>query len=332
MTKLLISSSSLLLVAAISILPLITTTVYAQKIDASTYKYKFFCGASFADIQADTCHDRQWCPSSSDDECLVPGHTCFANSPCDARTIENVQVPTYSLSLHPEYRNPTDKMFCGTDYGDATRTCEAGGDEARGRHCPDMECPTGQTCFVDLPCSYWVLTDPLSNPLNSVHDMEVTEEELDLPKPGSMESNYFCGPTFQQAAATCSSTTWCRTGTSQECPNGETCFVSVNTENENCEINAIVKAEYGLVQEAAEEEADRPIATIPTLHPTNPILASNDPKNKMFCGETWNDASENCELERFCGYDDSVCPEGMECFDYTNCHAGELTFKPTQTP
>ena len=50
------------------------------------------------------------------------------------------------------------------------------------------------------------------------------------------------------------------------------------------------------------------------------------------CGETWNDASENCELERFCGYDDSVCPEGMECFDYTNCHAGELTFKPTQTP
>jgi len=314
-----------------------TTTTFINAQPENIHKYKFFCGSSFADIQSDTCSQRQWCPSSSDDECLVPGHTCFANTPCDAREIEDISVPTYSLSLHPEYRDPTDKMFCGVDYADASSTCQAGGDEAMERHCPDMKCPDGLVCFIELPCSYFVLTDPLANPLSNIDEIEVTEEELDLPKPGSLESNYFCGATFQQAAASCSSQTWCRTGTSQECPNGETCFVSVDIENSECEINAIVKKEYGIAKEEAAAEAalaaDRPaVPTVPTIKPTNMPLAPNSPKKKSFCGIDWEDANDHCVLDRHCPHVNEDCPEGMKCFEYTNCHANGLTYMPTKSP
>lgn len=284
--------------AAATALALLSGAPPAAAQPKNTDKFHFFCGSSFADIQSDTCASRQWCPSSSDDECLVPGHQCFANTPCDARLIENVQVPTFSLSLHPEYRDPTDKYFCGVDYTDAVNTCEAGGDEAVGRHCPDLNCPPGLVCYIDLPCSYFVLTNPAANPLGNVHEMEVEAWETELPDPGSMESHYFCGPTFQQAAANCNSKSWCRTGTSQECPNGETCFVQVNAQNPNCEINAIVKAEYEASQAVMDATPSAP--AIPTERPTNAPLRADDPKNRKFCGSDWYDATNNCILERHC--------------------------------
>jgi hypothetical protein len=311
------------------------STLYATLLLSSTaletdpnLKYKFFCGSSFADIQLDTCASRQWCPSSSDDECLLPGQTCFANTPCDARTIENVQVPTYSLSMNPAYNTPQDKMFCGTTYSEALATCQAGGDTAIGRHCPDESCPDGQFCFIDMPCSYFVLTDPSANPLSNVNELEISEEELELPDPGTMESYYFCGPTFQQAAADCSSKTWCRTGTNQECPNGETCFVSVNNENPSCEINAIVKKEY----EEAQLLADNNINQEPTSKPTNSPLSDTDERNMQFCGMDWNDASNNCFIERHCPNGDKDCISPMTCQTYTQCSAVGMTGSPTPEP
>ena len=294
-------------------------------------KYKFFCGSSFGDIQADTCADRQWCPSSSDDECDVPGHVCFAGTPCDARLVGEVKVPTYSLSLHPEYRAPGDKMFCGTDYSEALATCEAGGPAALARHCPDGECAVpGQACYIDMPCSHFVMTDPLSNPLLGVNEMEVAEDVL--PDPGSPPSHFFCGATFQEAARDCASATWCRGGTSQECPNGEICFVGVNAQNAACEINAIKKAEYQAMKAASRAPTSAAAATRPTVRPTHSPLRSDDPKNRKFCGTDWNDASEGCLLERFCPNGDGDCPPGLRCFDYTRCDAVGLTFMPTQAP
>lgn len=307
-----------------------TQSVDARNLaDDYVHKYKFFCGSSFADFHVDTCHQRQWCPSSSDDECLVPGHTCFANTPCDAREVGNVQVPTYSLSQHPEYRDPSDKMFCGNDYTDAIQTCQAGGEEAIGRHCPDMNCPGSQVCFIDLPCSYFVLTNPAAKPFANIDELEITDEELELPDPGSLSSHFFCGATFQEAAEYCSSETWCRSGTSQECPNGETCYVGVNADNSACEINAIKKAEY-------EYALANPVveAAVPTPRPTHETLPEGDERNRNFCGYDWADANTNCALERFCPNGDGDCPDvGMTCFDYTQCDVTlGLTYSPTKKP
>jgi len=316
--------------STLSLLLLSSSVVVSALETDPNLKYKFFCGSSFADIQSDTCASRQWCPSSSDDECTIPGHTCFANTPCDARTIENVAVPTYSLSLNPAYNTAEDKMFCGTSYPEALATCQAGGDKAKGRHCPDQKCPDGQFCFIDMPCSYFVLTDPSANPFGNVNELEVTDEEKELPNPGTMESHYFCGPTFQQAAASCSSKTWCRTGTNQECPNGQTCFVSVNNENPDCEINAIVKKEY---EEAAALAANNPVDNnVPTLKPTKLQLSETDDRNMQFCGMDWNDASNNCYLERHCPNGDEDCFGGMTCQKYTNCNAVGMTGSPTGRP
>ena len=293
-------------------------------------KYHFFCGTTFADIQTDTCSERQWCPSASDDECLVPGHTCFANTPCDARLIEGISVPTYSLSLYPEYKDATDKMFCGDDYQEALSACEAGDEKAQARHCPNgiSDCPEGQFCFIDMPCSYFVMTSPLVQALGSPNDVPVEEE--DLPDPGSDESHFFCGATFAQAADNCSSKTWCRSGTNQECPNGEICFVSVDNMNSKCEINAIVKAEYeaGLMTSPGQQGA-----TVPTQRPTLSPISSSDDRNKLFCGFDWNDASSNCDLSRFCpGGTDEECPPGMSCQEYTTCDASTLTAAPSGSP
>lgn len=289
----------LLLLSALSLSSILTTTtltsILASAQPVPDIQYHFFCGSDFADIQTDTCASRQWCPSSSDDECLVPGHTCYANTPCDARLIEGIAVPTYSLSTYPEYQDPSDKMFCGTDYAEALSVCEADDEQAVGRHCPNgiSDCPSGQFCFIDMPCSHFVMTNPLLSSVQNPNDIVV--EQQDLPDPGSAESHYFCGATFRQAAENCSRETWCKTGTNQECPNGMICFVSVNVEREECEINAIVKADQILAQQEEKEEEKEPTKR-PTLAPIN----ASDDKNKLFCGFDWNDASSNCDLTRFC--------------------------------
>ena len=309
--------------------------------DAANHKYRFFCGSSFADVQADTCAGRQWCPSSSDDECALPGQACFANTPCDARLVPDVSVPTYSLSSHPEYADPTDRMFCGSDYADAVSACEAGGDEGASRHCPDMECAlAGQVCFIDLPtCSYFVMTNPEANPLAGVGSVPVSDTEMELPDPGSELSTTFCGPTFQEAASACSSETWCRYGNSQECANGMTCFVGVNADNPECEINAIVKKEWEEGGGAAAAQSDggggassnAPSSVeISATAAAATALSPTDPKNQNFCGLDWEDASSNCDLNRFCPNGDDDCvEEGHTCQTYTTCQAADMTFTPT---
>lgn len=222
-------------------------------------------------------------------------------------------------------------MFCGEDYQEALSVCEVGDEQAQGRHCPNgiSDCPSGQFCFIDMPCSYFVMTSDLIGNLENPNDIVVIEE--DLPDPGSLESHYFCGATFSQAAENCSSKTWCRTGTNQECPNGEICFVSVDTENPKCEINAIAKAEYEAAQMAQAEEDARP--KIPTGVPSLSPFSSTDERNKMFCGFDYNDASSNCDLTRFCpGGTDEECPPGMSCQMYTACDASILTAMPSGSP
>jgi hypothetical protein len=149
-----------------------------------------------------------------------------------------------------------------------------------------------------------------------------------------MESAYFCGPTFQQAASDCSSQSWCRTGTNQECPNGQTCFVSVNADNPECEINAIVKKEYEEAALLAAEELDNNTEknTEPTIQPTNPPISDTDERNMQFCGLDWNDASNNCVKERHCPNGDSDCVAPMTCHEYTQCSAVGMTGSPTPEP
>ena len=54
---------------------------------------------------------------------------------------------------------------------------------------------------MDMPCLYFVMTNPNANPLAGVGDVEVSGLELELPNPGTELLTMFCGATFQQAAA-----------------------------------------------------------------------------------------------------------------------------------
>jgi len=219
-----------------------------------------------------------------------------------------------------------------------TATAEGmGGEEGAARHCPDMECAiTGQVCFIDMPCSYFVMTNPEANPLSGVDSVPVSDTEAELPDPGSELSTTFCGATFREAAASCSSETWCRHGNSQECANGMTCFAGVNADDPECEINAIKKKEWeeGAAQSdgggsaGGASSSNAPPSVAPQA--TAAVLSPTDPRNQNFCGADWEDASANCDLRRFCPNGDDDClGEGHACQTYTTCHAVDMTFAPT---
>ena len=108
----------------------------------------------------------------------------------------------------------------------------------------------------------------------------------DLPPPSDLAAHFFCGPTFQQAENDCTIKTWCKSGTDQECPNGQSCFAYI----EACEINALVKLEMELL--SANSAAPTAAAEIvPTPKPTNRPLAETDSTNYNFCGFDWSDAN-----------------------------------------
>ena len=69
---------------------------------------------------------------------------------------------------------------------------------------------------------------------------------------------------------------------------------------------------------------------IPATAAAATALSPTDPKNQNFCGLDWEDASSNCDLNRFCPNGDDDCvEEGHTCQTYTTCQAADMTFTPT---
>lgn len=183
---------------------------YSTGRPGSTYGYNMFCGSSWADASVD-CPSRQNCPSGQSDECVMPGHECWAFTECDTRNgIDGVQFSEAHgvtgaenlaavgvgavasggyVDLSKPSFNETDHSFCGAGYQDAISRCTT--------HCPSgnlNDCPLGEICFTKTPCDARLMT---KGPQPPSPTMEPT-----TPSPvvsTSKLNKYFCGYDWKDA-------------------------------------------------------------------------------------------------------------------------------------
>lgn len=175
----------------------------------STYGYNMFCGTSWADAST-SCESRQNCPSGQSDECIMPGHECWAFTECDTRlghgeqfsemhdvtgaenlmaTGEGAVASGGFVDLSKPSYNKTDHYFCGVSYDDAISRCKS--------HCASgslNDCPTGEICFLDTPCDARMLTKEPSPPSPTYTPT--------TPAPvvySSKLNKYFCGSDWNDA-------------------------------------------------------------------------------------------------------------------------------------
>ena len=175
----------------------------------STYGYNMFCGTSWADAST-SCESRQNCPSGQSDECIIPGHQCWAFTECDTRfghgeefsemhdvtgaenlmaTGEGAVASGGFVDLSKPSYNKTDHYFCGVSYDDAISRCAS--------HCASgslNDCPTGEICFFDTPCDARMMTKGPSPPSPTFSPT--------TPAPvvySSKLNKYFCGLDWQDA-------------------------------------------------------------------------------------------------------------------------------------
>jgi hypothetical protein len=175
----------------------------------STYGYNMFCGSSWADAST-SCESRQNCPSGQSDECIMPGHQCWAFTECDTRfghgeefsemhdvtgaenlmaTGEGAVASGGFVDLSKPSYNKTDHYFCGVSYDDAISRCAS--------HCASgslNDCPTGEICFFDTPCDARMMTKGPSPPSPTFSPT--------TPAPvvySSKLNKYFCGLDWNDA-------------------------------------------------------------------------------------------------------------------------------------
>ena len=183
---------------------------YSTGMPGSTYGYNMFCGISWAEAST-SCPSRQNCPSGQSDECLMPGHECWAFTECDTRNGEDglqfsethgvsgaenlaavgvgaVASGGYVDLDKPSY-NETDHSFCGMGYEDAVSRCAT--------HCPSgnlNDCPPGEICFTKTPCDARMLTRAPQPPGPTMSPT--------TPSPvvsSSKLNKYFCGYDWKDA-------------------------------------------------------------------------------------------------------------------------------------
>ncbi len=183
---------------------------YSTGRPGSTYGYSMFCGISWAEAST-SCPSRQNCPSGQSDECITPGHECWAFTECDTRNGEDGALFSEAHGVtgaenlaavgvgavasggfvdldKPSY-DETDHYFCGVGYEDAVSRCES--------HCPSgnlNDCPPGEICFTKTPCDARMLT---KGPQPPSPTMEPT-----TPSPVVLSSKlnkYFCGYDWEDA-------------------------------------------------------------------------------------------------------------------------------------
>lgn len=199
-----------------------------------------FCGVDLEDAQ-NSC----WQPCSTDSDCCASAEHCFeTESSCGSSDLSG-----------------TEHYFCGATWCEAAHQC--------GTPCPETtECPSGEYCFADTPCSSIsplpvppIPAPPTSSPYQFCGtSMSDAVEKCWQPCPRgdsdccsgltcfdtsansgsggtcnksdySGSNHFFCGSSWCDAAYSCQ--TACPGGTDDECPEGSFCYADVPCSYDN---------------------------------------------------------------------------------------------------
>ncbi|KAL7452015.1 hypothetical protein ACHAWC_003762, partial [Mediolabrus comicus] len=267
-----------------------------------------FCGTGWnAAVQG--CSIQTHCPSGFSDECPT-GQSCYGGLDCNVQDFyaeeaeKDAQTPVgiNNIGKDDERRN----MFCGTNWADANKQCMV--------WCPsgqDEDCPGDTGCFGSTECYSYGDLIPTSTPVIRPTIPPSTMPPVSYNDP---KNNRFCGHGWGSAQQNCSFETHCPSGSSDECPKGQTCHGGLPSPQ--CNIVDIYEKlkNYGK----------------PTARPQKLDLSKDDVRNTKFCGNSWDMAESNCSLDTHCPNDN--CPAGQVCYGGTKCNAFEMTLEPTKSP
>jgi len=226
---------------------------------------------------------------------------------------------TATTPAPPTLPNP-DRFFCGATWSDAIVQCNTNPDAVP---CPPggPDCPSGTICFGHLGCT--PMTDeptvvPTPAPTTAA---PTTLSPTSSPIAAADEANArFCGTSQEDVDGRCDAAAssydpsidvfgsrynvtglkWCRYGTDDECPEGQTCFL--DTTCNATELNITLQWDLSLI---TEEPTPSPTSLAPTI--------DLNPKD-FYCQSSWVDGAT---YEGACGI---PCPSGQS----TDCPSGEV--------
>eukprot|EP00569_Conticribra_weissflogii_P001410 CAMPEP_0171353888 /NCGR_PEP_ID=MMETSP0878-20121228/44424_1 /TAXON_ID=67004 /ORGANISM="Thalassiosira weissflogii, Strain CCMP1336" /LENGTH=905 /DNA_ID=CAMNT_0011859845 /DNA_START=107 /DNA_END=2824 /DNA_ORIENTATION=- len=254
-------------------------------------------------------------PECTGSDCDV-GEACFEVPAimCLNATATPTESPT------PEFL-----YVCGQNYTDASTNCRE-----------YTQCPTGDGCAVGtcfaIPYTMCPDEEPITSPIagSTESPSENPEVGTDVPTISPSKSptpnTFFCGETYQDAEQNCFTATPCPNGSG--CPAGESCYGI-----------AIPKCVSASPTAAPTDSGPQPTDS-PTLSskPTSaPVIKTAEPSkaptpNTFFCGETYQDAEQNCFTATPCP-NGSGCPAGESCYGIAipKCVSASPTAAPTDS-
>ena len=258
-----------------------------------------FCGMSWADA-SENCDEKQPCPSGSDDECLLPGLICFADTMCSSEG-SSASADPLAVIVEADHEALTNRKFCGSWWAGAQESCSL---DTYCGHNP-TSCGEGMECH-DTACHVQDLAkaeygeDWKEILMSSLSSEESSPQSVKLDYDDPKRKN-FCGKSWFDANDNCA--IWCL-GEDSDCPPGQGCWGDTTCFYDD----------------------DLQPTTSPTTGPptTEAPVVMSDPINNQFCGEDWNKALDNCSPDTHCLSDDD-CPGGHLCIGFLpGCNLVEL--------
>jgi len=308
--------------------------VTAQRIPQNDPRRKQFCGISWGSASA-ACSN--WCPNADDSEC-PPGQTCFGDTSCYySDDIVPTESPTETQSEPPTtrapsvYKDPSNRRFCGKNWGLANDLCSIETSCASGS---DEDCPKGESCHGGTTCNLIDLLIKAETP-DGLPTLKPT-----MPPREDQSNMRFCGESWDSAAASCSLETHCPDG---NCPEGQICYGGTKCNAYDLTHQPTISPSVspttspthkptGPTQSPTDgpPTTEAPVTQSPTISPKpteapSIFIPEDDIRHSFWCGTSWNDVVTNCRLACTSGEDDE-CPSGETCFAFTTCRPAP---KPT---
>ena len=270
----------------------------------------FYCGSSFDDASTSCEYE---CPNGSTD--CPTGLACFEFTSCVGRDT----TPA----------DDADSFYCGANYTDANEKCQVA--------CPggtSLECPPEESCIPFTTCNEQPPSEISSTFYcgTSKEDAEVsctepcpngpsdcpsgtscfsfttcgTLPEAEEPVPQTAEPNsFYCGTSFEDATSVC--TIPCPSGTSSECPNGQSCYgyTSCNDrESFYCGSTWDEAASTCSKPCPSASNDECPTGEVCFGYTPCDIPETDAPVESFFCGASFEEASMTCS---------DACPSGKHC-------------------
>ena len=266
-------------------------------------------------------------------KCFMVGDSCGKEEDIAAAKPVTTAKPIAAEANTPSAPPPTVKPALSNNIGLLGQYCLKSL-EVFDTDCPTAkiceqaeDCPSGTYCWGERMCGGSFTTNaPTSKPspppveaaiLPTYSPSEPWLTYSPTPKPQPVQfdvtDTYWCGKERVDAATSCHKR--CRSGSDEECDEGESCFGYTSCEVESSRAPTTKSETKGpITSQPIQNPTPPPTVKVNNEHTDTP-QSTDTPQKQLFC------ASSIMELETSCGIAQSCmsgpCPSGLFCFPFT---------------